>query len=330
MIFKKIKIRESTYDRLDEAFVQPVAELISGFTDDMKQKLQDGAGSATIDWNEPEGYFKQGVSNARWSDAFNSSSGHNTDNLVKLFIQCRMIPDIVSERQLDEWGDLLIGIIRQLGFTSADNPFIGFLQYMRKEAKVDLTRDDVILVNNLWADGVIDGSTISGKGPDKREHIIFNPALYSSTENVSDDRYNIVKSYDRLSDLYVVRQLNLDAIVNVMPKSSAQRAALRQLTAGSSAEKHSSHYTGTNYRDVRDLIIYKSPDKHTINQYYNIKKWLDAGSTSADDNSSGRSASRHTVDDYAADLKKNLSGKDVLALMQRLVKDGTISLSDLK
>lgn len=334
MLFKKINLNETIDNKiLTEAFSQPVEELTSGFTPDMKYELEMGAGGeGSIDWDNPSAFFRQGrnLSEDAWTNSFQSSSGHNTDNLIKLFIQCTLTPKPVSETELESWGDILISLIRQLGFKRNENAFLKFLD----KKTFELKKDDVITLNNLWSDGIISSEDLKGIGPDGMKHIIFNERLYNSKNNLATDEWDIVSAYSDLTNLSVAKKIDIPYICN--PSYIGTSIFRNNFVSGKEYNiklDESGHYAGSNAREVRDRIIYDN--NGDINKLYWIQRVLNDGTDAATTarakgSTDDKSGSEKNAEYYGRDIKKNLTGNQILSVVKKLIADGTISIDDLK
>lgn len=113
---------------------------------------------------------------------------------------------------LDDCLDILTHIFNDVGITESTNPFITFIKFVKSDASSSnriLTKDNLIMLNDLYADNEIDFNDISGYSKERRDHPIFNPEFYDS----SDPEF-LLDSYNFLSQTYNLRRLNYDTIVD--------------------------------------------------------------------------------------------------------------------
>lgn len=113
---------------------------------------------------------------------------------------------------LDDCLDILTHIFNDVGITESTNPFITFIKFVKSDASSSnkiLTKDNLIMLNDLYADNEIDFNDISGYSKERRDHPIFKPGFYDS----SDPEF-LLDSYNFLSQTYNLRRLNYDTLVD--------------------------------------------------------------------------------------------------------------------
>lgn len=113
---------------------------------------------------------------------------------------------------LDDCMDILTHIFSDVGITESTNPFITFIKFVKADASSSskiLTKDNLIMLNDLYADNEIDFNDISGYSNERRDHPIFKSGFYDS----SDPEF-LLDSYNFLSKPYNLRRLNYDSIVD--------------------------------------------------------------------------------------------------------------------
>lgn len=104
---------------------------------------------------------------------------------------------------------VLTHIFNECGLTESDNPFVTYLNLDGGKYAKPLTSNSLLLLNNLYADELIEAVDIQGRSDMRTNHPIFKENFFKV-----EDPYFTMKSYNWLSNLSKLKQLNYGALAN--------------------------------------------------------------------------------------------------------------------
>jgi len=206
------------------------------------------------------------VAENQWQEALDSADSSEKDVVAELYL--RHICDEGGQLEKVGWNKIepikriLIKWIKELGFRESTNPYLQFIQNFYSivdNQNTTLTETNCILLNNLYADRVLDFADIAGTGENGLSHVIFNHNLYSQKDT---DAEFIVKAYEALSSKSFVDRLNYDAVKTKLSQSSID------------------YINDNDFKTKRDAIIYKEsrkPQSSELNSRYFIEELLSLG-----------------------------------------------------
>lgn len=146
---------------------------------------------------------------------------------------------------------MLERICMELGLDTNDNPFITFINKYCDEwtaVTFNLDNSDFVVLNNLYARGVIDFNDLAGTNYEGKKSVLFNGYLYQ--QQMSDVEF-IISSYMWLGEEYNIKKLNIGAIVTDMMLPESLRNAVADL-----AEADYTLKADTTPQKIRDAVIY--------------------------------------------------------------------------
>lgn len=140
------------------------------------------------------------VKNVDWEQKFKNAKTVDAQNTaIKDYLKSRF-PNL--QNALKPITETLIKILRQLGLNENTNPFIKFIElFFKGEDKPLLNNNNMICINNLYANKIINDRVLKGLSEDQTEHPIFSRNLYQ--QGNKDIEY-IIKCYNWLSNTYDV------------------------------------------------------------------------------------------------------------------------------
>ena len=203
----------------------------------------------------------------------------------------------IGWEKVEPLKDILIRICSEAGLRESENPFIEFLP--RILAKTQITREDLIDLNNLYANDELSYEDIAGKGKDGLNHIIFNPSLYKS-----EDDYMITQIWNWLGDAKnlnkmnwgEVRDANLSNLINDVASN-----ALTQISDGNQI----SDVSANNYR--LDLMFKDGNPSGELNALETLKELLRRGAINKNTTTQTTQTPRKRYSDSSRELEDRLS-----------------------
>lgn len=185
--------------------------------EELFNKLSDDTRNLLLVQN-PSGSYK--IRDNNFQNALESAKSIDEEKIViEIFLRRLLETNAkwknITWDKIEPYKDILIRICSELGLKELQNPFLVFLPEYYSRAKKDLTRDNVIDLNNLYAQDFIDRADLMGKGPSKFDHIIFNSNLYAN-ENVD----KMVEYWDWLNNADNLERMNWQEVLdaNLTPK----------------------------------------------------------------------------------------------------------------
>lgn len=181
---------------------EELMELFNGLDDVVKDLLLV---------ENPDGTFK--INGSNFKTALSKSIGDERDIVCEIFLRHSIATDTekwkgVTWDKLEPYKDIIIRICRELGFSEVENPFLVFLpEFYRKNRNFNLTRDNMIDLNNLYATNDLTDADLIGKGRAGTDNIIFNPNLYANS-----DIDKMVKYWNWLFDANNLFRMNWEQI----------------------------------------------------------------------------------------------------------------------
>ena len=210
--------------------------------------------------------------------------------------------------------EIITRIFGELGFSETENPFIVFIYLVNNRITTELTKENWIMLNDLYADYITDEKDLNGSGSDKDLHIIFNSYLYQTKKG-----FDIVKIYENLSDISKVRNADINSLFS--------RGGIPNSLKSIQADGVNSN----NFKLIRDLIIYNYFDVTNyqlgqLRDYDYIKSLYMAITNSSKEDAvySSNNANRVLRD------VRNLNSGDRLKVISDLVKNGLVDTSDVE
>ena len=148
--------------------------LFNKLSDDVKSLLLDGD---KINGNN----FQRAIDLTRTPEEENA--------VIEIFLRNSLETDNkwsgVDWNRVEPYKDILIRICSEVGLKELQNPFLVFLPNFYKEnPNANLTRDNMIDLNNLYATDKLSREDLLGKSSYGTSHIIFDSNLYAN-EDVS-------------------------------------------------------------------------------------------------------------------------------------------------
>lgn len=201
------------------------------------------------------------TSTSNWEKAMQmTSSVQEEDLLARLFLELskNYLTIVNNASQIKNCEDVIVKLIKELGFNYYENPVLAFLGNFLKSNGQDiaLDRNDAILLNNANSEGIVSDNDMIGTGTDGKNHILYNREFWLI--NNIYDKWNTLKAYEELSNKSFVERLNTDKI--------SEYLGIKTLKAD-------------NVKDVRDRIIYQD-GKTKIRPYEQIKNAINVGKIS--------------------------------------------------
>ena len=240
-----------------------IQELLNKLSDDVKNILivKNPDGSEKIDYSK----LSKALSYA--------GNLQERDAIVELFLRQSINTDAKWNRidfsVIEPYKDVLIKLCDELGLKETGNPFLVFLPKLyQKDSNIKLTRDNLIDLNNLYANNKISKEDLMGKGPDGENNILFNSNLYSFYDaDIMYEYWKWLKDPENLKKLnwVEIRDANLSNNINKAADKANSQIGTRKLSMQDWAE-------------VFNNIYFKNPETGEINAKDTLDKFLQAGS----------------------------------------------------
>lgn len=135
----------------------------------------------------PDGSYK--INGNNFQNALDKSASVDEENkVIEIFLKNSLATDSkwkgLTWDRIEPYKDILIRICSELGLKELQNPFLVFLpEFYRQNPNADLTRDNMIDLNNLYATDELTREDLLAKGRNGSFNIIFDSNLYAN-ENV--------------------------------------------------------------------------------------------------------------------------------------------------
>ena len=242
------------------------------------------------------------------------------DAFIELFLQKWFVKKGIQLGDWEKAKNMLIRIIREVGVDERTNPFLSFVEKYNERNKKGLSSEDLITVNNAYANEILDYQDVSGTGHAGNKHIIFNPSLYDRS---GDEQDKLVEIYEQLSDDNYLSKLNLNMIANAFPDTQ-----FKALSKTKSKDK------------IRNLLMFEdgNPDNDVLS-LQDIQGGLQAGlgyKYNKDETKDGRD--KREKDSKLKNISKSelkrifrdLDSEDVVDVINSLIKSGYVNYNDLK
>lgn len=212
--------------------------------------------------------------------------------------------------------EIITRIFSELGFEPKDNPYIQFMSIIVYRLQKELSRDDWVLLNDLYANYVLDSEDINGTGPDGEKHLIFDKYLYEHPK-----AYEVVKIYSKLSEYSNVHSFNLDNMSYRIFQGNEPEWFKKIKDEG---------ITNKNYKQLRDFIIYvyfnsTNYELSSIRALDVIQNTYNVCITSTGQDISSSHSSVNRIQRDIRDLNKN----NRLQVISDLLKGGYITKDEL-
>ena len=131
---------------------------------------------------QPDG--EKVLNGKNFQTALDRTYGDERNLVIELFLRNSLETDDkwkgVTWEDIEPYKDILTRICGELGFQELQNPFLVFLPLLYKtHPNLDLTRDNMVDLNNLYATDELNNTDLMGKSALGLNHIIFNKNLYA-------------------------------------------------------------------------------------------------------------------------------------------------------
>lgn len=252
--------------------------------------------------------------------------------------------------RFDECLPNLTHIFGELGISQGDNPFVMYMKLDGGRYAKPLTAGRLLLLNNLYADGILEAVDIEGRSDMRTNHPIFKDAFFE----LEDPEFTM-KSYNWLSNTGKLRQLNYGAIANLPDKRLDKDDVLKVLSIGVSrlvpvtSLKSSKEIYETDPSKVGniDVLTFRTAfinggrvdmDYGSFRSTYELKSLLQLANKESqvrtDDNEPSRERnltprSATGVDSIRKSIG-NLTKEETYNLVRDVIKASGISLDDLR
>lgn len=247
--------------------------------------------------------------------------------LVELFLRQSIATDNkwgnVTMENIEPYKDVLIKLCTELGLKEIINPFLNFLPaFYNKNANANLTRDNMIDLNNLYANDEITKEDLMGKGRNALDNILFNPELYTF-QNVDKmvEYWNWLREPNNLKKMnwQEIRNLNLTNAINQVADKVVSQVGGNQLS-------------DEDWASFLNNIFYVNGQDGKINAEATLQKLLAAGSINSDLNKNTTKKkevqSGDSYEDFKKALKntinskyKDLSADDISEIVSDVIKE---------
>lgn len=277
---------------------EKIIELINKLPEDLRSVLvtQDANGNYSINGN-------------KFQEALDKSHPGEDSTIIEIFFRklCEDQWKNIGWEKIEPLMSTLIHICKDVGFKDVSNPFLKFLQtYLETN---ELSNDDLVKVNNLYAKDVLSYEDVHGDKVDgNRFSIIYRPELYKM-----DDVDTVVKTYKFLGDASNLKKMNWGSIYDGNVTNNISQLALDIINGENklSSDKE--------VQDARATIIYKDKDSSELNNETILKEVLKLGSTGK--SSTTKSSQSNETSDVlkgVASRLKNLSVDEQRAFIDNL------------
>lgn len=273
-----------------------ISELFNSLNDKMREVLAktNSDGSTEIDYS-------------KLSEAQKYASTPEEENaLIEIFLRQSIDTDNkwgnVTMDKIEPYKDVLIKLCSELGLKEISNPFLNFLpELYAKNPNIDLTRDNMIDLNNLYATDVISTEDLMGKGKEKLNDIIFDSELYTF-ENV-DKMVSYIKWLDDIRNLkrmnwQEIRNANLTGAINEVADEVVSSVGKKSLG-------------DDDWEEFRNKLVYINGMGGKINSQNTLEKLLAAGSVNSNVNEPGaqEQSGNGSYNEFKRALKNSLNTK---------------------
>ena len=273
-----------------------ISELFNSLNDKMREVLAktQSDGSTEIDFS-------------KLSEALKYAGTPEEENaLIEIFLRQSIDTDgkwgNVTMDKIEPYKDVLIKLCSELGLKEILNPFLNFLpEFYAKNPNADLTRDNMVDLNNLYATDVISKEDLMGKGKDKLDDIIFDSELYTF-----DDVEKMTSYIKWLGDIRNLKRMNWQEIRNADLTGAINEVADEVI---SSVGKNT--LGDDDWEEFRNKLVYINGQGGKINSQNTLEKLLAAGSVNSNMNEPNKAEqSRNgSYDDFKKALKNSLTTK---------------------
>ena len=273
-----------------------ISELFNGLNDKMREVLAktNSDGSTEIDYS-------------KLSEAQKYASTPEEENaLIEIFLRQSIDTDNkwgnITMDKIEPYKDVLIKLCSELGLKEISNPFLNFLpELYAKNPNIDLTRDNMIDLNNLYATDIISTEDLMGKGKEGLNDIIFDSELYTF-ENVD----KMVSYIKWLGDIRNLKRMNWQEIRNADLTGAINEVADEVI---SSVGKKT--LGDDDWEEFRNKLVYVNGMGGKINSQNTLEKLMAAGSvnSSVDEPDNGEQSRNGSYDDFKRALKNSLNTK---------------------
>ena len=273
-----------------------ISELFNGLNDKMREVLAktNSDGSTEIDYS-------------KLSEAQKYASTPEEENaLIEIFLRQSIDTDNkwgnITMDKIEPYKDVLIKLCSELGLKEISNPFLNFLpELYAKNPNIDLTRDNMIDLNNLYATDIISTEDLMGKGKEGLNDIIFDSELYTF-ENVD----KMVSYIKWLGDIRNLKRMNWQEIRNADLTGAINEVADEVI---SSVGKKT--LGDDDWEEFRNKLVYVNGMGGKINSQNTLEKLMAAGSvnSSVDEPDNGEQSRNGSYDEFKRALKNSLNTK---------------------
>lgn len=273
-----------------------ISELFNGLNDKMREVLAktNSDGSTEIDYS-------------KLSEAQKYASTPEEENaLIEIFLRQSIDTDNkwgnITMDKIEPYKDVLIKLCSELGLKEISNPFLNFLpELYAKNPNIDLTRDNMIDLNNLYATDIISTEDLMGKGKEGLNDIIFDSELYTF-ENVD----KMVSYIKWLGDIRNLKRMNWQEIRNADLTGAINEVADEVI---SSIGKKT--LGDDDWEEFRNKLVYVNGMGGKINSQNTLEKLMAAGSvnSSVDEPDNGEQSRNGSYDEFKRALKNSLNTK---------------------
>lgn len=273
-----------------------ISELFNGLNDKMREVLAktNSDGSTEIDYS-------------KLSEAQKYASTPEEENaLIEIFLRQSIDTDNkwgnITMDKIEPYKDVLIKLCSELGLKEISNPFLNFLpELYAKNPNIDLTRDNMIDLNNLYATDIISTEDLMGKGKEGLNDIIFDSELYTF-ENVD----KMVSYIKWLGDIRNLKRMNWQEIRNADLTGAINEVADEVI---SSVGKKT--LGDDDWEEFRNKLVYVNGMGGKINSQNTLEKLMAAGSvnSSVDEPDVDEQSRNGSYDEFKRALKNSLNTK---------------------
>ena len=249
------------------------------------------------------------------------------NSLVEIFLRQSIATDNkwgnVSMENIEPYKDVLIKLCTELGLKEIINPFLNFLPaFYNKNPNASLTRNNMIDLNNLYANDEITKEDLMGKGRNELNNILFNPELYTF-QNAD----KMVEYWNWLREPNNLKRMNWQEIRNLDLTNAINQVADKVLS-----QIGGNQLSDEDWASFLNNIFYVNGQDGKINSEATLQKLLAAGSINSDLNSK-KSAKKETpsgdsYSDFKKALKntinskyKDLSAEDISEIVSDVIKE---------
>lgn len=273
-----------------------ISELFNSLNDKMRETLAktQSDGSTEIDFSKLSEALKY------------AGTPEEETALIEIFLRQSIDTDNkwgnVTMDKIEPYKDVLIKLCSELGLKEIINPFLNFLpEFYAKNPNIDLTRDNMIDLNNLYATDVISKEDLMGKGKEKLDDIIFDSELYTF-ENVD----KMVSYIKWLGDIRNLKRMNWEEIRNANLTGAINEVADEVM---SSVGKNT--LGDDDWEEFRNKLVYINGQGGKINSQNTLEKLLAAGSVNSSVNTQNKEEQRgnDSYNDFKKSIKNSLNTK---------------------